>query len=159
MRVFAILSVKRQLNIKISTYVESNLNTVFSGFDRKLFEMLKPPFLKMVINRFDGCKKDDIVHIILKSFLFKLEWVSKVTDFSETENRIHFTDVGIKLPFFLRSWKHMHGIAKKNNGSIITDDIIYNSPNLLIDVLIYPVLYFQFYSRKKIYKKYFRRKL
>jgi len=140
----------------ISTEVETGIKEVFGKFDLALFKKLQPPFFQLKVNRFDGCLKDDNIDLDISIFGIRQKWLGIVTHFSESEEIIQFTDEGLELPGVLKKWKHNHRITKLGTGSMISDDISYSTGNYILDRLIYPFLYLQFYYRKKIYKEYFR---
>lgn len=140
----------------ISTKVETGFKQVFRKFDVTLFKKLQPPLFKIVINRFDGCREDDIVDIEIFILGIRQRWYGVVTGFSESEELIQFTDEGLELPGKLKTWKHVHKISRLTTGSLISDDISYSTGNFVLDRLIYPFLYLLFYYRKRIYKEYFR---
>jgi ligand-binding SRPBCC domain-containing protein len=144
------------MNIQIRTIVEGFYQDVIKKFDRELFEQLTPPGAKVELVQFDGSHKGNIVHLrmTLAGFI-KQDWVSEITQEGQTYRRAWFTDEGTRLPFFLKSWKHNHIVENHGSRSIIVDDIHFESPSLILDPLLYPILYFQFYWRKKIYWKVF----
>ncbi|MEM7550481.1 MAG: hypothetical protein AAF363_12440 [Bacteroidota bacterium] len=146
------------MQISIETKVESPVQQVVDGFNEELFMSLNPPFPPVDLKRFDGCKKGDFVELKLNFLLFKQIWKSEITEDVEKEGYFHFVDVGIKLPFFLKKWKHKHVIKKSNGGAIIEDNITFNTPFILTDFVMYPALYLQFLYRKPIYKKIFKLK-
>ncbi|WP_420317275.1 SRPBCC family protein [Ekhidna sp.] len=144
------------MNIKISTLVGADLNQVKEGFTEDLFLKLNPPFPPVELLRFDGCKKNDVVALELNFFVFKQYWISLITKDFSNENEWYFVDKGVKLPFFLKRWKHHHGVKSSEKGALIVDDITYSTGIIISDLLIYPLLYFQFLYRKPFYKKIFR---
>lgn len=146
------------MKIKISTTVEENYEKVLENFNEELFKKLAPPFPPFTLKKFDGSKKGNLVHIELNMILFKQDWISLITDDNKDSEEIYFIDEGIKLPFFLKYWKHKHRIIKMKNGSKIIDDIVFTTPYEWLDYLIYPALYIQFLYRKPIYKKEFKLK-
>lgn len=143
------------MNILIKTRIEKNYQVLFSKFNLNLFKALKPPFLNLTIERFDGCKKGDEVHLKVDLFgKFNQKWISRITADFRSEYEIYFVDEGTLLPPPLKKWKHIHRIAKINElSSYIIDDIDYTSGNIAIDLAIYPVLYSLFFYRKPIYKR------
>ncbi|KYG81525.1 hypothetical protein EV198_1716 [Roseivirga ehrenbergii] len=145
------------MKIKISTKVEQDLSNVKEGFNERLFIRLNPPFPKVELNRYDGCKSGDIVGLTLNFFLFKQEWISEIIDQTETEQRFEFIDVGKKLPSFFKRWRHKHIMERLESGTMIVDDIEYTTPFLLLNYILYPLIYFQFIYRIPIYKKWFRK--
>ena len=142
--------------IAIKTKVNEEYKQVFAAFDKDLFLKLNPPFPPVKLIRFDGCKKEDFVTLSLNCIFFKQEWTSQITENGQNEKEIWFVDEGIKLPFFLKKWKHRHRILRQKSGTVIIDDILYLSPYILLSYLLYPVLYPQFLYRKPIYRKIFQ---
>ena len=68
----------RQLILK--THVRQPLTSVWAGFDRHLFDRLSPPFPPVTVVRFDGCQRGDLVHLRLHFFLFRQDWISRITE-------------------------------------------------------------------------------
>ncbi|MGW8123342.1 SRPBCC family protein [Roseivirga echinicomitans] len=145
------------MKIKISTKVEQDLMNVKDGFNERLFIRLSPPYPRVVLKRYDGCERGNIVAITLDFGIFKQEWVSEIVSQSLSEACFEFVDVGKKLPFFIKEWKHRHIIRRMNSGAEIVDDIEFSTPFLLLNYLMYPLFYFQFLYRKPIYRKWFRK--
>lgn len=138
------------MKIRISTPIQRNFRDVFSLFNLKLFEALKPPVVNLKVERFDGCKKGDEVHLIVAG----QRWVSHITDYVENEDEIYFIDRGVIIPPPLSSWLHIHRIERSGENSCnVIDDIEYSTGNVFIDKLIYPALYAMFAMRKPIYKR------
>ncbi len=140
------------MEIKISTLVKQEPDEVLKGFDLDLFQALKPPLLPLKVEKFDGCKTGDLVHLNLG---FGQRWNAKIVDHGSTKNGHFFIDEGTKLPFPLREWRHRHGIDAAELGSKITDHIHYRSPFYFLDLLLFPALYLIFYWRKRIYQRRF----
>ncbi|GAB4409108.1 MAG: hypothetical protein OHK0053_35910 [Microscillaceae bacterium] len=146
------------MKIVIQTRVGQSPEKVFAGFDQSLFLRLNPPFPPVRLLRFDGCKTGDIVQIKLNFLLFSQIWESHITDDGQPEGEIFFVDEGVRLPFFLKYWKHRHRIVGTEKGAIIIDDIEYRAPFGLLTYLLYPVLYAQFAYRRPIYRRVFSQK-
>jgi ligand-binding SRPBCC domain-containing protein len=145
------------MKFKLTTKVDSNYRSVYNNFDKNLFSKLSPPFPILNIKIFEGSKKNDKVHVTLDFIFFKQDWISIITDFYLDLEEIFFIDEGIKLPFFLKFWKHKHRILSINkNKSYIIDEIEYKTFNKLFDYLIFPIMYLQFFYRKPIYKNFFK---
>lgn len=141
--------------INIITEVNNDYEKVFDGFNLELFGKLTPPFIPFKILKFDGCKVGDEVHIELDFIFFKQLWISKITENFKDAEEIFFIDEGIKLPFFLKKWKHKHIIQKSAKGSKIIDAINFQTPFFIPDIAFYPIMYFMFFYRKKIYSSFF----
>lgn len=143
------------MHLKHTTEVNQDYISVKEGFTEELFIKLNPPFPRVKLKRFDGCKKGDIVALELNFILFKQLWKSEIVEDNLTEKEFYFIDEGRKLPFFLKYWRHRHRIIKNGNGSKIVDDVTFHSPFRFIDFLLYPVLGAQFWYRKPVYRKFF----
>jgi ligand-binding SRPBCC domain-containing protein len=143
------------MNLQIITTVQKSYKQVFGLFTKELFLKLSPPFPKVKLIRFDGSEKQDKVIVELDFLIFKQEWESVITEKAETKEEIYFVDEGTRLPFFLKKWKHTHRIVKNGEHTDIVDDIEFETPFRPLNILFYPILYFQFAYRKPIYKKIF----
>jgi hypothetical protein len=128
----------------ITTKVEMDMDRVRDGFTKELFLALNPPFPKVDLLEFGGCRKGDKVSIMLKFPFFSQIWISEIYDDLSSNKAWYFADRGVKLPFFLSKWE-------------IVDDITFSSGMILFDILLYPVLLGQFIYRKPIYKKWFKK--
>jgi len=143
------------MKIRIETLVEQDIASVWKKFNQQLFLKLNPPFPPVKLLRFDGCIKGDKVQLELNFIFFKQEWHSLITENEEREQQIYFIDEGTRVPFFLKTWEHRHILNKNGEGTCIVDDISFTTPFLILDWLMYPVMYLQFLYRKPIYQKYF----
>lgn len=144
------------MNLKITTTVKQSPDKVWEGFNEDLFEALAPPFPPVKLLRFDGSLKGDEVHLELNFLLFKQQWNSLITQQEQSDSEIFFVDEGMKLPFFLKAWRHKHRIIKQGSGAAIIDDITYQTPFKILDWMMYPAMWLQFAYRKPIYQKLFR---
>ena len=144
------------MRIKITTEVGAGMDKVKSGFDEDLFLSLNPPFPPVKLLQFDGCSTGDKVELELNFIFFKQKWISKIVEDYESEFQWYFIDLGTTLPFFLKSWKHVHVVRRASKGCKIVDDIRYTTGTLLTDMLMLPLLYLQFLYRKPIYKRMFK---
>ena len=136
------------MKIIIKTPIAKDYKSVFKLFDLKLFKSLKPPIISLIVERFDGCKKGDEVHLVVSG----KKWVSHITDFCENDNEIYFVDVGVVIPTPLSSWKHIHRIERTGEKSCnVVDEIEFTSGYKIIDFFIYPAITAMFLLRKPIY--------
>lgn len=157
---FIYKQLQTSMKILIKTPVGKDYKTVWSGFNRDLFEALKPPFLPLTLKRFDGSRTGDEVHIQLGFGILKQDWNALIIEHDENEQECYFVDEGSKLPFFLKTWYHKHRIIRQADGSsVIVDDIDFTTPFKLMDYIMYPLMYMQFAARQPIYKKVFSKKL
>jgi len=143
------------MKIRIQTKVNQSYHQVFEGFNEDLFLALKPPLLPLKLLKFDGCKTGDEVHIQLGAGFLTQRWDALIIEDAASDEEYYFIDKGVQLPFFLKTWQHRHRILKADEGAYIVDDIDYQTPFWLLDYLMYPVMYLQFYARKPVYKRVF----
>ncbi|WP_226389862.1 SRPBCC family protein [Penaeicola halotolerans] len=146
------------MHIQIQTEVSADHLSVKEGFTQDLFLKLNPPFPPVKLLKFDGCDTGDQVSLELNFIFFKQRWDSLITEDRTDEQIFMFVDEGVKLPFFLKYWKHRHIVEARGDASVIIDDISFKAPFLLLTWLLYPVLYLQFLYRKPIYKRVFTKK-
>jgi ligand-binding SRPBCC domain-containing protein len=138
------------MNIGLRSVVKCDLQSVFERFDAALFRYLLPPGAQLIA--FEGSRKGDKVHLKLPMVG---EWISEITEDGATEDVCFFIDEGVRLPFPLRRWRHQHILRRRGAHTIIEDKMNYSSGNVVVDALLYPVLYLSFLPRVFQYKKYF----
>ncbi|MEM6261097.1 MAG: cyclase [Bacteroidota bacterium] len=144
------------MRIRIETPVRGKPAEIMARFDRELFEALSPPGAGVEIVQFDGSQTGDRVHIRLKLLGFiEQDWISEIVEHGEDDNGAYFIDQGLKLPFFLKAWRHEHRVFPKKDHSVILDKIYFEPSSILLAPGLYPALYAQFAARKPIYKKFF----
>jgi ligand-binding SRPBCC domain-containing protein len=143
------------MKIFISTPIEKNYRDVFALFNEKLFKALKPPMVKLEVERFDGCKKGDEIHLKITPLNLKTErWISHITEYHEDNEQIYFIDIGVVIPFPLKYWKHIHRIERvSENKCMVVDDIEFTSGNAVLDRLLYPIFFTMFKMRSPVYKR------
>jgi len=149
------------MHFVLKTRVNKPLSAVWAGFNRALFERLTSAFPPVKVVRFDGCLRGDVVHLQLNFLLFRQDWISVIIDQQTREEEIYFIDQGTQLPFFLTSWKHRHGLHRSvdaqtsSEQTILIDDITFQTPFLLTNYILYPLIWLQFACRKPIYRRVF----
>ncbi len=145
------------MNIRIVTNIGTNSKeTVFAGFDRKLFLQLAPPFPKLNLIRFDGSIKGNEVHLETNFILFKQKWISLIVENGSSESEVYFVDEGITLPFPLKYWRHRHIVRQVGPSVEIEDNLHFSTKNKMVDILLYLPFYLLFLYRKPVYKKIFK---
>ncbi|MBU9712341.1 SRPBCC family protein [Evansella tamaricis] len=108
------------------------------------------PFPKVIILSNPVTTIGNKIEMELNFYLFRLKWHSKIIDMKVES---YFIDVGQKIPFPFRKWKHIHEF-EVNEGVIQMRDIVeYEAylPRQVISVL----LWFMFSGRKKELMKVF----
>lgn len=142
------------MKIKIQTEVNQSLDEVKAGFTSELFLKLNPPFPKVKLKQFDGCQAGDTVALELDFILAKQNWISEIVEDEAKKGEWYFVDEGREMPVF-KNWRHKHLLSDKAGKTVITDDITYQSPLIILDWLLYPLLYLQFKYRGPIYRREF----
>ena len=145
------------MHLTLRTAVARPPTAVLAGFTRELFVALAPPFPRLTVRRFDGCRRGDRVEIELDTLLGRLPWTSLITDDGVTPDGTHFfVDEGQLLPPPLRYWRHRHLIEPgPAGGSIIVDDLEYRTASPALDALLFPAMWAQFAWRRPIYRRWF----
>ena len=146
------------MHVTLRTAVAQPPAQVMAGFTRELFIALAPPFPRLRLLRFDGCRTGDRVEIELDTLVKRLPWTSLIVDDGQQpDGTLFFVDEGQQLPPPLRYWRHRHLIQPgPAGGSIIVDDLEYHTATPLLDALLYPAMWAQFAWRKPIYRRWFR---
>lgn len=145
------------MNITFRTQINQSYDIVADAFNEKLFRHLLPPSIIAGLLRFDGSKPGDMVHIRFH-LPWPADWISRITEERRNDREYTFVDIGEKLPYGIKSWKHIHTVRKAGNKTTtIIDDMNFSTDNALLDRLIYPVMYSAFLPRKRLYKSYFEK--
>jgi ligand-binding SRPBCC domain-containing protein len=145
------------MHFQIQTPVSGTPRTVFHRFDRQLFLRLAPPGVRLLLHQFDEpLAVGGVVHLEVKFFgLLRQEWYNRITALETGDQLCSFVDEGERLPWPLRRWRHHHIIRQGAHGTEIVDDITYHSANRVLDYLLFPFVYLQFWYRRPVYRKYF----
>ena len=145
------------MHLTLRTPVAQPPALVLAGFTRELFLALAPPFPKLRLHRFDGCRRGDQVEIELRAGPVSQRWTSLITDDGQLpDGTLYFVDEGQTLPGPLRYWRHRHLIEPgPDGGSVIVDAIEFRTASPLLDALLYPAMWAQFAYRKPIYRRVF----
>lgn len=142
------------MKILLVTKVTCPLARIKVGFSRELFLALGPPWVKINLKRFDGCKVGDEVHLEIKQGPLNQKWVSVISRAEETKGQWFFRDEGKVLPWPLKLWRHDHIVRRlSDTDSEIIDDITYDAG--VFNYVLYPLLRATFGIRPKRYKKFF----
>lgn len=144
------------MKFTIRTEIQLNYLKIFQQFNLDLFKHLKPPLMPLNVIRFDGCKPGDLV--MLEVGPLKQKWTSKIVETIDNDNETGFVDIGERLPFPFKEWRHCHRIIRlSDNKSIISDEIEYSSGNIILDTILYIPMYLQFLTRVPQYKSFFNK--
>lgn len=149
------------MKLLLKTNVKQPPDQVWAEFNEQLFKQLAPPFPRIRLLRFDGSTTGCTVEVELNFLLFRQIWQSEIIDHGVTEEEIWFVDRGSKLPFFLKFWLHRHRLLRishgTDSGTQIVDDIEYRTGSVILDYLMYPLMWAQFVYRGPIYRRAFNK--
>lgn len=144
------------MNIRLVTTVKRPFPIVYKNFNESLFKFLVPPFNLARIERYEGQNSGDIIEIRF-NLPFVSNWKVIIKESWLSEREYGFIDRGLKVPFGITYWKHIHRVvAKGENSSFIIDDIVYESHWKWLDYLLYLPFLVMFYPRKFLYIKYYK---
>jgi ligand-binding SRPBCC domain-containing protein len=147
------------MKLLFKTFLPLSYTEIKDGFNRSLFERLNPWWTSVKVTRFDGCHKGDEVHLGLSLLGLKQNWVSIIIEDHFSKDEWSFVDQGKILPWPLKRWRHHHRILRQGEAlSEIIDAIEFECGNLIMNFLMYPMLWMTFAIRPKRYKKYFEGK-
>ncbi len=144
------------MRMRIITTIVQPFKIVYQGFNKQLFLYLLPPFVAR-LNKYEGQNPGDIVDI---KFTIPIigNWTVIIKESWLSHREYGFVDRGLRVPFGIRYWKHIHRVVARDASScFIVDDIEFESPSRIWDRLMYIPLFLMFYPRKFQYKKYFRK--
>lgn len=144
------------MKIQITTQLKSKAThqEVFALFDESLFRFLTKSGPVKVL-RYDGEEVGAEIHLNIL-FPYKSLWVSKITDRKLGEKESYFIDEGIKLPFGIKKWKHIHKVRQNGPHTEIIDDISFSAGTLIMDWFWFVSFWPQFYARKKQYNQFIK---
>jgi ligand-binding SRPBCC domain-containing protein len=146
------------MNIKICTRLSYSLVKIQIHFNESLFAALKPPLMPMEVQRFDGMKPGDEVHVLLGSAPLAVTWVSQIVQANQSLKHFEFTDVGKKLPWPLMKWHHHHLVEEVSPTCCdIKDHITYHTGSTSLDLLLYAPMWLMFNYRRIQYPEYFKK--
>lgn len=132
---------------------------VYDVFDFKLLSDLSPSFMKPEAIIYEGNKRGDRLSFRLHTPFFTTLWEGKVSEEKYAEDEIYFVDEGDKMPFGMRLWRHKHRIIKTDYGTLIRDEVQFDTKNSLLTFFLLPGIWLQFLYRKPLYDKIIKKRL
>ncbi|NBY18731.1 hypothetical protein EBQ74_00415 [bacterium] len=144
------------MKLYFEAQVSSSVTEVKSQFNQDLFLKLKPPLMSLKLERFDGCEKGHEVHLKMGLPGFLQNWVSQITDSSQTDDVWEFVDEGKILPPPLSYWRHIHRVERMSEtNSRISDSIEYRCKSRVLEKLLWGPLWLSFSIRPGVYRQVF----
>jgi len=143
-------------DVVVGTLVDAPFDRVVAGFGSPLFSVLNPPFPRTHLIRMDGNLPGHRIELKLDFGLFSQDWTGVITAQAESYSHYWFVDQGVRLPFFLRSWEHFHGIIEISaRVTYITDAIRFREAPWIPRFLMRWMLLLLMRYRSPRYKRYF----
>lgn len=146
------------MRFQILTKVRGDHRSVFLKFDQSLLLKLTPPGMKMELIRFQepDAPNGSIQLRVTILGIIRQDWENVFSHYELGPEECHFVDEGKVLPFPMRLWRHDHRVlADGPDHAIINDDITFKTTFLLMDWLLFPILWLQFRYRRPIYRRIF----
>lgn len=144
------------MHLLLTTTVRApDFRRVMAAFDEKLFRALAPPFPRLRVVRFDGCRPGDVVQVEMDWGLGRQPWRSLITEAGENAQAAWFVDEGLQVPWPFRQWRHRHLIAAAPGGTTITEDLTFATPSRLLDWLVRPAVWALLAYRRPVYQRWF----
>ena len=124
---------------------------VWEGFNLELLKKLTPGIVQLKADVFEGTQPGCRFEMRVGAFGVLQEWKGLVTQAGQTPGSYWFVDEGVKLPWPLKTWKHLHAVRKSANGSVIYDLIQFSCRPKWLNPLIFCFLFPLFSVRKRKY--------
>ncbi len=146
------LEANKGWTINVRTTIVKDYEHVKKEFNGDLFQALAGPGLKLL--QYEGNSTGD--QLICRQFPMAKPMHFEIIASHDHSMNWGFTDKGVSLPAVFTFWEHQHLITKQGTDSVTIDDILrYRSPNIIIGLIMYPLIWYSIYSRKWKYKRYF----
>jgi len=135
-------------NVKVSNVINSFHNKSFVKF-----LILAQP---VKIISWDGIEDGKVA--IFKFWFFGWRIMKVVhRGYTISDQHLCFEDNGLKIPFGLTTWNHLHIVETQKNNVLIIDRVTMTCDNRIRAYLIYPIMIFPILLRKILYRIWFYR--
>ena len=143
------------MKLKFTNEVPFPFEFVVSHIGKDMFLAMNPPWSGVDVQRFDGIKASDEVHLSIHMGPWSVPWISKIVFSELKELEFSFIDIGVKMLPGMKSWHHHHVFRKiDEHKTLIIDDVQFTSTNLATDLFFYNIMSIQFLYRKYAYRKF-----
>lgn len=131
----------------------SDMKKVKGEFNNILFLKHLTKLLPVKIIEWDGTYDGAKAHLAFWFFGWR-DFIVNHRENIEDDVKFSFVDEGISLPFYLKSWRHIHGAYKERDLIIIKDEVNFTTDSKFLDLIIFPMLVMPIIIRKILYKTY-----
>jgi ligand-binding SRPBCC domain-containing protein len=148
------------MKFQMSTPVRGHVpKEIINVFDFDLLRALSPPMMKPELISYGGYAPGTKIHFRLNTPFGTKDWKGMISEYSENETEIYFTDEGVELPFGIKTWKHKHRLIRRHYGTEIRDEVEFSFYGVLSRLFFTPGIWLQFLYRKPLYRKIISRRL
>jgi ligand-binding SRPBCC domain-containing protein len=145
------------MKLKFENEVTYPFEFVVAHVGKEMFLAMNPPWSGIEVQRFDGVKVSDEVHLKIKLGPVEIPWISKIVLSELKELEFQFIDIGVKMLPGMKSWHHQHIFRKiDENKTLIIDDVKFESGNFLLDLFFRNIMTIQFLYRRYAYSKFLK---
>jgi hypothetical protein len=129
--------------------------------DSALFDYIKPKFPPTKVLVYDGIAAGQPIAFEINVLGWRQTWRGHIAEHHEPpaadpQGERWFVDVGLQLPFPLKQWRHRHLVRSTGPSSCqIVEQIAFSCGVPALDFLLWPGLYFTFWPRIWLYKRWF----
>ncbi|MAV70316.1 MAG: hypothetical protein CMG04_06080 [Candidatus Marinimicrobia bacterium] len=131
----------------------SDIKKVKGEFNNILFLKHLTKLLPVKIIEWDGTYDGAKAHLAFWFFGWR-DFIVNHRENIEDDIKFSFVDEGISLPFYLKSWRHIHGAYKERDLIIIKDEVNFTTNSKFLDLILFPMLMMPIIIRKILYKTY-----
>ena len=131
----------------------SDMKKVKGEFNNILFLKHLTKLLPVKIIEWDGTYDGAKAHLAFWFFGWR-DFIVNHRENIEDDVKFSFVDEGISLPFYLKSWRHIHGAYKERDLIIIKDEVNFTTDSKFLDLILFPMLVMPIIIRKILYKTY-----
>ena len=131
----------------------NDIKKVKGEFNNILFLKHLTKLLPVKIIEWDGTYDGAKAHLAFWLFGWR-DFIVNHRENTEDDVKFSFVDEGISLPFYLKSWRHIHGAYKERDLIIIKDEVNFTTDSKFLDLILFPMLVMPIFIRKILYKTY-----
>lgn len=136
------------------TQIRSNLESAALRFDQDLLMALKPPIVKMIPLIYEGQTRGCRISFEVGLGRKMQRWDGQIDAHRYTKSDWIFRDIGIKLPFPLKHWEHIHALKPNGpNHTWVIDRVKFQGINTFFTLALALPIIAMFWLRKPGYKK------
>jgi ligand-binding SRPBCC domain-containing protein len=139
----------------LSTPVAAPLDTVFRVFGEASFvEELVPRVMGLRVVRI-GLEVGDEIEARFSGLGPRAPWVSRIVSLDRADAAIWYIDESVRTPFPFASFRHRHGFVGHEAGTLLVDDVTFETRPAFLGPLVLPLVRVSFAYRRGPYRRRF----